>query len=263
MTMNRDAGPAHQAALPRPAHSLTVDEAEIAHFGAEAHSWWDPNGIARWIHRYNPVRIGHIRDAACDQFGRDAARPDCLEGLRMLDIGCGAGLLSEPLAQLGAAMVGADPAPATIEAARRHARESGIAIDYRCVTAEALAAAGERFDVVLAMDVVEHVADFALFLQCCAALTRPGGLMILSTINRTVQSFVCAIVFGEYILRMLPRGSHQWRRFRTPGEIGATVAPHGFVVADVTGVTWDLFARALRPTRSTNVTYLLTARHIA
>src|SRR5262245_43122366 len=137
------------------AQALTVDAAEIAHFEAEADSWWDPDGIARWIHRYNPVRIGYIRDAACAHFWRDRSRSDCLRGLRVLDIGCGAGLLSEPLARLGATVTGADPARANIEAARRHACESGIAVDYRAVTVEMLAQAGERFDVVLAMDVVE------------------------------------------------------------------------------------------------------------
>ena len=243
------------------AKALTVDVAEIAHFEAEAHSWWDPNGIARWIHRYNLVRIGYIRDAACADFGRDASRRDPLRDLRILDIGCGAGLLSEPLARLGASVVGADPAGANIEVARRHAHEAGVAVDYRAVTAEMLAEAGERFDVVLAMDVVEHVAHPDLFLQCCAELMRPGGLMILSTISRTPQSFVSVIVFGEYILGLIPRGSHQWHRFRTPGEIGDTIRPHGLEVTNVSGVTWDFFARALRLSASRNVTYILTAKH--
>jgi 2-polyprenyl-6-hydroxyphenyl methylase/3-demethylubiquinone-9 3-methyltransferase len=243
------------------ANTLTVDAAEIAHFEAEAESWWDPNGIARWIHRYNPVRIGYIRDAACEHFGRDASRSDCLRDLHILDIGCGAGLLSEPLARLGATVVGADPARANIEVARRHAREAGVAVDYRAVTAEMLEQAGERFDVVLAMDVVEHVADHELFLRCCAQLTQPGGMMIGSTISRTWQSFVSAIVFGEYILGLIPRGSHQWDRFRTPDEIGDAIRPHGLQVTNVSGVTWNFFARALRLSASRNVTYILTAKH--
>lgn len=237
----------------------TVDDAEIAHFDAAASVWWDPNGSARWLHRYNPVRVAYIRDAACARFGRDPAKPDCLRGLRVLDIGCGAGVLCEPLARLGADVIGADPAKSLIEMARAHAAQGAVAVDYRPTTAEALADAGERFDVVLAMEVIEHVADYEAFLQRCAELVRPGGLVILSTINRTVLSFLFAIVAAEYVLRLLPRGAHQWSRFLQPGEIGTALGRHGLKLADVTGVTFNLMSRALQPSADTRVNFMLTA----
>ena len=208
-------------------------------------------GEAGWLHKYNPVRVGYIRDAACRRWRRDSSRADCLQGLRILDIGCGGGLLCEPLAALGGTIVGADPAPGAIEAARLHARGSGLAIDYRGTTAEALAAAGERFDIVLAMEVIEHVADHDVFLDRCAALVGPGGLMILSTINRTWKSFAYAIVAAEYVLRLLPRGTHQWERFLKPAEIGAALAPHGLRTSNVSGVTMNLLSRARCSCRAT------------
>ena len=192
----------------RQAHSAsTVDEAEVAQFARLAAEWWDPRGKMAALHKFNPVRLGYIRDAACRQFGRDAKRLDCLKGLRILDIGCGGGILSEPLARLGAEVVGADPSADNIEAAKRHAAQGGLAVDYRATTAEALADAGERFDVVLAMEVVEHVADVGLFVKRCAEMVKPGGLMIAATINRTLKSFALAIVGAEYVLRWLPRGT--------------------------------------------------------
>src|SRR5262245_40721285 len=166
--------------------ATTVDEAEVARFDAMAAVWWDPHGEMRALHMINPVRLRYIRNAACQHFGRDPKRLDCLKDLRMLDIGCGAGLLSEPLARLGASMVGADAAETNIKMAAAHAAAAGLTIDYRAVTAEALADAGERFDVVLAMEVVEHVADMPLFIGRCAEMVKPGGLMIIATINRTL-----------------------------------------------------------------------------
>ena len=190
-------------------------------------TWWDPRGKMGMLHKFNPVRLGFIKEAACRQFERDPKRLDSLTGLRILDIGCGAGILSEPLARLGATVVGADPAEANIEAAKLHAAEAGLAIDYRATTAEALADAGERFDMVLAMEVVEHVADLALFVKRCAEMVKPGGLMITATINRTLKSFALAIVGAEYVLRWLPRGTHQWDKFVTPNELEAALARHG------------------------------------
>ena len=161
----------------------------------------------------------YIRDAACKQFGRDGKKLDCLKGLRILDIGCGGGLLSEPLARLGADVVGADPAEANIAAARVHAERSEITVDYRATTAEALADAGEKFDIVLAMEVIEHVADVSLFIARCAEMVKPGGLMVVATLNRTLKSFALAIVGAEYVLRWLPRGTHRWEKFVTPNEL--------------------------------------------
>lgn len=243
----------------RPGES-TVDRAEVASFDAAAEIWWDPDGAARWLHRYNPVRVAYIRDAACRRFGRDPAAQNCLTGLRILDIGCGAGVLCEPLAQLGATVIGADPGPAILEVARRHARETGVAIDYRCATAETLAETGEAFDLVLALEVIEHVADASLFIACCAKLTAPGGLMILSTLNRTAKSFAFAIVMAEHVLRLLPRGAHQWSRFLSPHEVDTMMGRHGLRVLGVSGVTLNLRTRALQLSANTDVNYILTAQ---
>ena len=171
------------------------------------------------LHKFNPVRLAYIRDQAAACFDRDPKKLDCLKGLRILDIGCGGGILSEPLARLGAEMVGADPSEENITAARAHAEDAGVTVDYRATTAEELAAANERFDVVLAMEVVEHVTDVNAFVATCATMVKPGGLMIAATLNRTLKSFALAIVGAEYVLRWLPRGTHQWDKFVTPVEL--------------------------------------------
>ena len=180
----------------------TVDDAEVARFSALAAEWWNPRGKMAVLHKFNPVRLGFIKEAACGHFGREQKRLDALAGLRILDIGCGGGILSEPLARLGAEVVGADPSVANIAAARLHAEEAGVPVDYRETTAEALADAGERFDIVLAMEVVEHVADVPLFVKRCAEMVKPGGLMVVATLNRTLKSFALAIVGAEYVLRL-------------------------------------------------------------
>src|SRR5947207_4100815 len=226
----------------QPAEGSTVDADEVARFSALAATWWEPAGEMGMLHKFNPVRLSFIKAAACRKFERDAKRLDSLSGLQFLDIGCGGGILSEPLARLGAEMVGADPAAANIEAARLHAAEAGLAIDYRATTAEALADAGERFDVVLAMEVVEHVADLALFVKRCAEMVKPGGLMITATINRTLKSFALAIVGAEYILRWLPRGTHQWSKFVTPDELAAALERHGLRIIDESGVIYNFLA---------------------
>jgi 2-polyprenyl-6-hydroxyphenyl methylase/3-demethylubiquinone-9 3-methyltransferase len=241
----------------------TVDEAELARFAALAGQWWDPRGKMAPLHKFNPVRLGYIRDAACRHFLRDGKRLDILKGLRILDIGCGGGLLSEPLARLGAEMVGADPAAANIEAARVHAAENGIAIDYRATTAEALAEAGERFDIVLAMEVVEHVADVNLFVRLTGAMVKPGGLMIAATLNRTLKSFALAIVGAEYILRWLPRGTHQWDKFVTPNELEIALELAGLRVINETGVVYNPLADHWRLANDMDVNYMLTAERAA
>jgi len=215
------------------------------------------------LHKFNPVRLAFIRDAACRQFARDPRRLDSLAALRILDIGCGAGILSEPLARLGAAVVGADPSRANIQAARVHAGRSGLQIDYRATTAEALAADLEQFDLVLAMEVVEHVADLRLFVRCCAAMVKPGGLMIVATINRTLKSFALAIVGAEYILRWLPRGTHQWDKLVTPNELEAAIERGGLSVIDQSGVIYNILTDTWQLASDMDVNYLLVAERPA
>ncbi|MHA1559468.1 MAG: bifunctional 2-polyprenyl-6-hydroxyphenol methylase/3-demethylubiquinol 3-O-methyltransferase UbiG [Alphaproteobacteria bacterium] len=202
----------------------TVDEAEVSRFTAMAGEWWDPKGKFRPLHQINPLRLTFIRDEICRRFGRSPKSTQTMAGLRILDIGCGGGLLSEPLARLGGDVIGADASATNIEVAKLHADQSGLAIDYRATTAEALAASGEHFDVVLALEIVEHVPDMPAFVEICAGMLRPGGVMVVSTINRTAKAFALAIVGAEYILRWLPRGTHQWQKFVTPSELRAAYA---------------------------------------
>ncbi|HYY37925.1 MAG TPA: bifunctional 2-polyprenyl-6-hydroxyphenol methylase/3-demethylubiquinol 3-O-methyltransferase UbiG [Xanthobacteraceae bacterium] len=237
----------------------TVDAAEVARFSAYATEWWDPRGKMAMLHRFNPVRLAFIKASACRHFERDERRLDALGGLRVLDIGCGGGILSEPLARLGAAVVGADPSQTNVEAAKLHAAEGGLVVDYRPTTAEALADEGERFDVVLAMEVVEHVADLGLFISRCAEMVRPGGLMITATLNRTLKSFALAIVGAEYVLRWLPRGTHQWEKFVTPNELEAALERHGLRVIDETGVIYNLLADRWQLSTDMDVNYMVVA----
>jgi 2-polyprenyl-6-hydroxyphenyl methylase / 3-demethylubiquinone-9 3-methyltransferase len=241
----------------------TADAAEIAHFDALAETWWDPHGEMRALHMINPVRLGYIRDAACRHFRRDPKALDCLRGLRILDIGCGAGVLSEPLARIGAAVVGADAAETSIEVAKRHAAGSGLDIDYRAVTAEVLADAGERFDIVLAMEVVEHVADVDLFVRRCAEMIKAGGLMIVATINRTLKSFALAIVGAEYILRLLPRGTHHWDKLVRPDELETALEENGLKVADERGVVLNIFTGEMQLSDDVDVNYMVVAERPA
>ncbi|MFL6821659.1 MAG: bifunctional 2-polyprenyl-6-hydroxyphenol methylase/3-demethylubiquinol 3-O-methyltransferase UbiG [Xanthobacteraceae bacterium] len=237
----------------------TVDAAEVARFSAYAAEWWDPRGKMAMLHRFNPVRLAFIKQSACRHFERDERRLDALAGLRVLDIGCGGGILSEPLARLGAEVVGADPSQTNIEAAKLHASEAGIVVDYRVTTAEALADEGERFDLVLAMEVVEHVADLGLFIGRCAEMVRPGGAMITATLNRTLKSFALAIVGAEYVLRWLPRGTHQWDKFVTPNELEAALERHGLRVIDETGVIYNLLADRWQLSTDMDVNYMVVA----
>jgi 2-polyprenyl-6-hydroxyphenyl methylase / 3-demethylubiquinone-9 3-methyltransferase len=243
----------------RPGRASTVDEAEVIRFSALAAQWWDPRGKMAVLHKFNPVRLGFIKEAACRHFGRDDKRLDALTDLRVLDIGCGGGILSEPLARLGAAVVGADPSQANIAAAQVHAADAGVSVDYRATTAEALADEGERFDLVLAMEVVEHVADLDLFIRRCTEMVRPGGLMITATLNRTLKSFALAIVGAEYVLRWLPRGTHQWEKFVTPDELEAALERRGLAVVDETGVIYDLLADRWRLSTDMDVNYMVVA----
>ena len=237
----------------------TVDPAEVARFAALADEWWNPHGKMRPLHKFNPVRLAYIRDRICERFGRDAKSLESLKGLRLLDVGCGGGLVCEPLARLGASVFGIDPGEPNVSAARLHAEKGGLAIDYRATTAEALADSGERFDVVLALEVVEHVADITLFVRRCAEMVKPGGLMIVATLNRTLKSFALAIVGAEYVLRWLPVGTHRWEKFVTPDELEAALAAGGLALIDETGLVYNPFADAWRRSDDTDVNYMVAA----
>lgn len=230
----------------------TIDPAEVAKFEAMAADWWDPTGKFRPLHLMNPCRLDYITSQIAAEFARDLRAPRAFAGLRILDIGCGGGLLSEPMARLGAEVVGADAAPRNIPVARIHAEASGLTIDYRVTTAEDLAAAGERFDVVLNMEVVEHVSDPQAYLTACHDLLKPGGLMICSTLNRNAKSFMMAIVGAEWVMRWLPKGTHDWAKFITPDELYALIRTAGLTPVDRKGMvfnpaswSWSLSARDL------------------
>ncbi len=232
-------------------HSASVDPVEVAKFAALAGEWWDPAGKFAPLHRLNPARLTFIRDRIAAHAGRDPLAERPLAGLRVLDIGCGGGLLSEPMARLGAAVTGIDAAERNVAVAADHAAEAGLDIDYRHTTAEALAAEarggnGAGYDLVLNMEVVEHVADVTAFLQASAALVAPGGAMALATLNRTPKSFALAIVGAEYILRWLPRGTHDWRRFLRPSELVAYLRAAGLETRELTGVTYNPLTGAWR-----------------
>ena len=249
--------------MERQPTSGTIDHDEVARFSRVAGQWWDPRGPMAALHKFNPVRLTYIRDRAAAHFGRDPKRLDSLAGLRVLDIGCGGGILSEPLARLGAAVVGADPSEANIAVARHHAAQARLSIDYRTVSAEALAEAGEAFDVVLAMEVVEHVADVGLFVEVAAETVKPGGLLFVATLNRTVKSFALAIVGAEYILRWLPRGTHRWDKFVTPNELEIAIAQTGMHIAGETGVIYNLLADRWQLSADMDVNYMVVAEKAA
>lgn len=197
----------------------SVDPAEVAKFEAMAAEWWDPNGKFKPLHMLNPCRLDYLTSQIAAEFGRDLKSANPFEGLRILDIGCGGGLLSEPMARLGATVVGADAAGGNIPVAQLHAEQSGLAIDYRHCAAEDLAASGEQFDVVMAMEIIEHVANPQGFVRICAQLLKPGGLMLCSTLNRNPKSYIMAIIGAEWVMRWLPKGTHEWAKFITPDEL--------------------------------------------
>jgi 2-polyprenyl-6-hydroxyphenyl methylase/3-demethylubiquinone-9 3-methyltransferase len=217
----------------------TVDPAEIAKFEAMAAEWWDPNGKFKPLHMLNPCRLDYITSQIAAEFDRDLTVRNPFEGLRILDIGCGGGLLTEPMARLGATVVGADAAERNIPVARLHAEQSGLQIDYRHTTAEAMAEAGEQFDVILNMEVVEHVSDPAAYLSACHALLKPGGLMICSTLNRNTKSYLVAIVGAEHVMRWLPKGTHEWNKFITPDELYGLLQGAGLKPVDRKGFVFN------------------------
>ncbi len=217
----------------------TVDSDEIARFSAMAAEWWDPTGKFRPLHKFNPVRLAYIRDTICGRLGRNPETARALEGVSVLDIGCGGGLLAEPIARMGAEVVGVDASERNVKTAAAHAAETGTPVTYRAATAEELAAEERRFDVVMAMEILEHVADVDLFLKSCAALLKPDGVLFFATLNRTPKSYALAIVGAEYILRWLPPGTHDWRKFLRPSEIARGVRAHGLAVKELMGMTYN------------------------
>jgi 2-polyprenyl-6-hydroxyphenyl methylase / 3-demethylubiquinone-9 3-methyltransferase len=235
----------------------TVDRAEVARFAASAASWWDPNGAFRPLHQLNPVRLTFIRDRLAAHFGRDIRATKPFDGLRLLDIGCGGGLVSEPMARLGAAVTGIDAAGEALAVARAHAAGAGLDIDYREAAVEELAAAGDSFDAVLALEIVEHAADPTLFLAAAARLVRPGGGFVASTLNRTPKAFVLGIIGAEYLLRWLPRGTHQWRKFLRPSELAAGLRSHRLTAKEISGLSYNPLTGRWALSRDIDVNYLV------
>ena len=235
----------------------TIDADEVARFSAMADEWWDPTGKFKPLHKFNPIRLGYIRDRLCAHFDRDPRSLTPLDGLTLLDVGCGGGLLSEPLARMGAIVTGIDASEKNIGTARAHAARSDVEIDYRCSTAEDLMAAGETFDIVLSLEVVEHVADVDLFLDSCTALVRDGGAMILATLNRTPKAFMFGIVGAEYVMRWLPRGTHDWKKFVRPSELSRGLRRNGVDVSDISGLSFNPLSDEWRVSGDVSVNYIL------
>jgi 2-polyprenyl-6-hydroxyphenyl methylase / 3-demethylubiquinone-9 3-methyltransferase len=241
------------------AQAQTVDPEEVERFSRIAEEWWDENGKFRPLHRIGPVRIQYVRDQACAHFGLDADRMKVLSGMRLLDIGCGGGLMCEPMARMGADVTGIDASEKNIAVASLHAEKMGLAIDYKCAAAEEVAEQNS-YDIVLALEIVEHVADVPAFLKACAALVKPGGLLIMSTLNRTLKSYGLAIIGAEYVLRWLPRGTHQWNKFLKPSELCSGLRHEGLVIKNMSGMAFNPLKNEWRLSeRDLDVNYLLTA----
>lgn len=246
-----------------PNSTPTLDPEEIARFGAMADEWWDPNGKFRPLHKISPARLAFFRQQICRHFGRDESEGAALEGLSLIDIGCGGGLVAEPMAKQGATVTAIDPAEKNIKAASLHAAQQGVKIDYRACRAEDVVEKGETFDVVLLLEVVEHVPSVPDFTKLAANLVAPGGLLIMSTINRTGKAFALAIVGAEYVLRWLPKGTHQWNRFVTPDELATCVEAAGLLPRERHGLTFNPFKDEWRISSDTDVNYFLTASRSA
>jgi 2-polyprenyl-6-hydroxyphenyl methylase / 3-demethylubiquinone-9 3-methyltransferase len=244
------------------ARATTIDDGEIERFSKLAAEWWNPKGQFKPLHKFNPVRLAYLREKIGGNFARDLQSTCPFEGLRVLDIGCGGGLICEPMTRLGAEVVGVDASATNIEVARLHAQEGGLSIDYRATTAEALDAAGERFDVVLALEVVEHVSDVELFLSSCANMVKPGGLLFVATINRTFKALTLAIVGAEYVLGWLPKGTHQYSKLVKPSEIEGPLTRAGLTMTGETGVVYHPLADEWRRSRDLDVNYMVVARRM-
>ena len=243
-----------------PDSATTIDEDEVARFSAMAAEWWNPSGKFRPLHKFNPVRLQYIKESVCEAFDRDMKDPKAFTGLKFLDIGCGGGLLSEPMARLGATVMAADASETNIEVAKIHARQSGLEIDYRAVTSESLEADGHTFDVILNMEVVEHVADVDLFLSSCARMVKPQGLMFIATINRTPKARALAIFMAENVLKWLPKGTHTYEKLVRPEEIEAPIAAQGMEIIDQTGVFYNPLSDQWNKSRDMDVNYMVLAK---
>jgi 2-polyprenyl-6-hydroxyphenyl methylase / 3-demethylubiquinone-9 3-methyltransferase len=240
--------------------SASVDPNDVARFNALGEKWWDLWGPMRALHKLNPTRVGYVRDILVEELKPAGGEKTPLAGLSVLDIGCGAGLLSEPLAKLGAAMTSIDPAPVNIQVALAHAEKSGLTIDYRATTAEDLAATGAQFDAVLIMEVVEHVVDRPAFIATAASMVRPGGFLFAATLNRTLKSYALAIVGAEYILRWVERGTHDWNQFVTPQELAADFRAADLEIYDRTGVVYNPIFDEWRTSTDCAVNYMMAAQ---
>ena len=240
-------------------HTASLDPEEVAKFSRIAAEWWDPAGKFAPLHKFNPVRLAFIRQEALAHFGRDARALRPFEGLTLLDIGCGGGLLSEPMARLGFAVTGADASEQNIATARAHAAQSGVVVDYRAATAEQLVEEGAGFDLVLNMEVVEHVADPEAYLGACARLVKPGGMTIVATLNRTLKSLALAKIGAEYVLGWLPKGTHDWNRFLPPAQLCAMLERAGLHVIQTQGVAFDPLAWDWKLAADTDVNYMVVA----
>ncbi|MGV8833662.1 MAG: bifunctional 2-polyprenyl-6-hydroxyphenol methylase/3-demethylubiquinol 3-O-methyltransferase UbiG [Devosia sp.] len=243
--------------------ATTINDAEIAKFTAMAEEWWNPKGKFKPLHKFNPVRMSYIREHLLAHFGLDGSAMRPLEGLSILDVGCGGGLLCEPLARLGATVTGIDAAERNIAIATLHAEKSGLAIDYQATTSEALAAQGKTFDMVLNMEVVEHVDNVPLYMKSCADLVKPGGLMLTATLNRTARAYALAVFGAERILRWLPVGTHDWNKFLTPDEIKTLITRNGLTVTAETGVVFHPLADEWRKSRDMAINYMVMAERPA
>jgi 2-polyprenyl-6-hydroxyphenyl methylase/3-demethylubiquinone-9 3-methyltransferase len=239
----------------------SIDPAEVAKFAALAEEWWDPSGKFAPLHKFNPVRLTFIRDAAAAHFGRDPRSLRPFEGLTLLDIGCGGGLLSEPMARMGFAVLGADASERNIGTAAAHASAGGLEVAYRATSAETLRAEGLTFDVVLNMEVVEHVADLDGYLRACAELIRPGGLMFVATLNKTLKALALAKIGAEYVLGWLPRGTHDWNRFVEPARLRGMLEESGLNILKTQGVAFDPLAWDWRLSADVDVNYMVVASH--
>ena len=237
--------------------ATTIDPEDVARFSAIAGEWWDPDGKFKPLHRFNPIRLKYIRDRMCDQFGRDPRSLRPFDGLKFLDVGCGGGLISEPLTRMGANVTGIDASDRNIRTAQVHAIQSGLDIDYRATTVEDICADGEIFDAVISLEVVEHVADADLFFDGCAALMSKNGAIVLATLNRTPKSFVLGIIGAEYVMRWLPRGTHDWKKFVRPSEIARGLRRNQVTIEDISGLTLNPLTGEWHISRDVSVNYVL------